>query len=129
MNNRHNRRAELARFRRETSGGLVTWLVDRNDPSLHKAPTLLVQAAFRWCEELLASPRHCICCLSLICDQREVGGLLLSKPHNAIGRVAINGVCKPCWAAQSLDQIEHAATEVLRAVVRTGNFEPLSSIE
>jgi hypothetical protein len=127
MNNRRNRRAELARFRCETGAGLVTWLVDANDPSLHKAPPLLVRAAFQWCEVLPAAPRHCICCLSLIFDQHEVGGLLLSKPHNAIGSAAINAVCNRCWAGQPLDEIEHAATEVLRAVVPKGNFEPLSS--
>jgi len=32
MNNRHKRRAEFARFRRETGGALRTWLVDANDP-------------------------------------------------------------------------------------------------
>ena len=125
MNNRHQRRAEFSRFRRETGGGLLTWLVDAKDPSLHKAPPLLVRAAYQWCEELPAVPRHCICCLSLIWDRREVGGLLLSKPHNAIGRAAINAVCNRCWADRPLDEIEHAATEVLRAVVPKGQFDPL----
>jgi len=125
VNNRHSRRAELVRFRRESGGGLLTWLVDANDPSLHKAPPLLVRAAYEWCEDLPAAPRHCICCLSPMWDRREVGGLLLSKPHNAIGRAAINAVCNRCWADQPLDEIEYAATEVLRAVVPNGNFEPL----
>ena len=115
----------MARFRRETGGGLVTWLVDTRDPSLNKAPPLLVRAAYRWCEELPTAPRHCICCLSFVGDRREVGGLLLSKPHNAIGRVAINAVCHRCWVDQPLDEIERAATEVLRAVVPMGQFEPL----
>ena len=114
----------MARFRRETGGGLVTWLVDTKDPSLHKVPPLLVRATYHWCEQLPGAPCHCICCLSLIWERQGVGGLLLSKPYNEIGRVAINAVCNRCWADQPLDEIEHAATEVLRAVVPKGQFEP-----
>ena len=125
MNNRRKRRAEIARFRR--AGVLVTWLMDANDPSWHEVPPLLVRAAHMWWEDLPAAPRHCICCLLLIWDRREVGALLLSKPPtNAIG-ASINAVCNRCWADQTLDEIEYAATEVLRAVVPNGHFEPLSS--
>ena len=122
MNNRHKRRAEYARFRRQTRGGLLTWLVDANDPSLHEAPPKMVRAAHQWCENLPTEPRHCICCLSLIWDQRVVGALLLSAPPNAVS-VSINAVCNRCWADQPLDGIEHAATEVLRGAVPNGNFE------
>ena len=83
VNNRRKRRAEISRFRR--AGMLVTWLMDANDPSLHEVPPLLLRAAQMWCEDLPAAPRHCICCLLLIWERREVGALLLSKPPNAIG--------------------------------------------
>jgi hypothetical protein len=126
MNNRHKRRAEYAQFRRETRGALLTWLLDANDPSLHKAPPLVVRAAHHWCANLPTEPRHCICCLSLIWDQRAVGGLLLSATLNTTS-ASINAVCNRCWAAQRLDEIENAATEVLRAAVPNGHFEPLSS--
>ena len=35
-------------------------------------------------------------------------------PANAIS-ASINAVCNRCWADQTLDEIKHAATEVLRA--------------
>jgi hypothetical protein len=38
VNNRHKRRAELARFRRETGGALLTCLVDANDPAMREVP-------------------------------------------------------------------------------------------
>jgi hypothetical protein len=125
MNNRQTRRADVARFRRDTRGGLLTWLVDANDPSLHEAPPQVVRASYYWCTNLPTEPRHCICCLSLIWDQREVGALLLSASPNAAS-VSINAVCNRCWADQPLDEIEHAATEVLRGAVPNGHFEPLS---
>jgi len=125
MNNRHKRRAEFARFRRETGGALLTWLVDANDPAMRETPPLLVGAAHLWCENLLAAPRHCICCLSLIWNRREVGALLLSMPMNATNSMSVNAVCARCWAHQALDEIEHAATDVLRAVVPNGHFEAL----
>jgi hypothetical protein len=55
-----------------------------------------------------------------------VGGLLLSATLNTTS-ASINAVCNRCWAAQRLDEIENAATEVLRAAVPNGHFEPLSS--
>jgi hypothetical protein len=122
MYNRHRRRAEVSRFRRETRGALFTWLLDARDPSLQEAPPLVVRAASYWCANLATEPRHCICCLSLIWEQREVGGLLLSAPPNATS-ASINAVCSRCWVDQPLDEIEHAATEVLRAAVPNGNFE------
>jgi len=125
VNNRRKRRAELARFRRETDGALLTWLVDANDPALHKAPPLLVRAALVCCENLPAAPRHCICCLLLIGHRRELGALLLSTPANATSSMSVNAVCNSCWAQQALDEIEHAATDVLRAVVPNGYFEAL----
>jgi hypothetical protein len=127
VNNRYKRRAELARFRRETGGVLLTWLVDTHDPSLQKASPILVHAAHRWCENLPAAPRHCICCLSLIWERREVGALLLSAPPNATTSASVNPVCNRCWADRPLDEIEQAATDVLRAVVPNGHFEPLAS--
>ena len=126
MNNRHKRRAELARIRRETGGVLLTWLVDAQDPSLQKASPILVHAAHRWCENLQAAPRHCICCLSLIWERREVGALLLSAPPNGTTSASVNPVCNRCWADRHLDEIEQAATDVLRAVVPNGHFEPLA---
>jgi len=125
VNNRHKRRAELARFRRETGGALLTWLVDANDPAMREAPPLLVRAAHLWCENLPASPRHCICCLTLIWNRREVGALLLSMPVNATSSMSVNAVCNRCWADQPLDEIELAATDVFRAVVPNGYFEAL----
>src|SRR5215470_6091335 len=85
----------------------------------------LVGAAHLWCENLLAAPRHCICCLSLIWNRREVGALLLSMPMNATNSMSVNAVCARCWAHQALDEIEHATTDVLRAVVPNGHFEAL----
>jgi len=54
-----------------------------------------------------------------------VGGLSLSAPPNAPS-ASINAICNRCWADQPLDEIEHAATEVLRGAVPNGHFEPLS---
>jgi len=66
MNNRHKRRAEFARFRRETRAALLTWLLDANDASLQEAPPPVVRAAYPWCANLPTESRQCICCLSLI---------------------------------------------------------------
>jgi len=40
---------------------------------------------------------------------------------------SVNPVCNRWWADRLLDEIEQAATDVLRAVVPNGHFEPLPS--
>ena len=119
MNNRHKRRAEYAQFRRETPGALLTWLLDGNDPSLHKAPPLVVRAAHHWCGG--APPLH----LLFIAHLGPTGtGCTVIERTAECGEC--DAVCNRCWANQRLDEIEQAATEVLRGAVPNGNFEPLS---
>jgi hypothetical protein len=101
--------------------------LDANDSALHEPPPLLVRATQLWCENLPAAPRHCICCLSLIWDRREFGALLLSMPVDAMNSTSVNAVCNRWWADQHLDEIEHAATDALRAVIPNGHFETLPS--
>ncbi|MGY8633831.1 hypothetical protein RAD15_15245 [Bradyrhizobium sp. 14AA] len=126
---RHERRADLARFRRDASRrDLLTFLVEPDDARLSKAP-LLQRTASNWLDALSTRVRHCIVCSSWLVDRQHVGALLLAtsatvRPTSA----SACGVCRECWSADlGLEVLERAATTALQAAVPKGVFAPLST--
>ena len=120
---RRERRAELARYRKEAADGLVTYLVPPGDDRLAKMP-LLQRAARSWLGELSVRVRHCIVCNMWIVDRRDVGLLLLTHP--AGGRptsASVSGVCTGC-AALPLPALQQAALTSLKEAVPGAYFAP-----
>lgn len=64
MSNRHHRRADLAKIKRNTPGALLTYLVEPDDPALDGMP-LLKAAAGDWTGRL-EDGRHCLICSSYL---------------------------------------------------------------
>ena len=128
MSNRHSRRADLKFYRGLARGGLITWLVDINDP-LHGAP--LLRRARNWWLALPASPtRTCLVCKVEFLSRDDVGALLLTTPSLNASSAGAIGMCRTCWGtadqpAVSIEAIEAAGTKVLRTVIADGAFEPL----
>jgi hypothetical protein len=124
---RHERRSDIARFRREASRALLTYLVEVNDP-LNGAP-LLQRTARYWCDALptMLPMRHCIACDACLWDRRHLGGLLLTTPSVRPTSASIAGVCRRCWDNEPLYVIERAAEHVLQAVIPGGHFEPMDT--
>jgi hypothetical protein len=122
MSNRHDRRSSVARYRHEASSGLTTYLVEPDDPSLHRAP-LLRAAANDWLAGLTARVRSCIICSAWIVDREHVGALLLSTPVVTTASMSVCGVCRECWDADLGDAaLERACAVALRAAVPGGQF-------
>ena len=133
MSSRHQRRADLSRYRGLARRGLITWLVDINDP-LRDAP--LLQRTRDWWFASLPSwtPRRgCLICESKFLSRLDVGAIMYSVPAgNGIGAdsVGVVGLCVTCWGTAdkpgvSLAEIEEAGTKVLRSVIANGVFGPL----
>jgi hypothetical protein len=111
-----------ARYRRETSGTLLTYLVDVDQPL--DVPTLR-NATRSWLDALPRRMRSCIVCSGLIWERQRVGLLLLSAPAVAKPPAAsVCGVCIEC-ADLPLAALERAATAALQSVVPDGRFAPL----
>jgi hypothetical protein len=126
---RHERRVDLARFRRDASRrDLLTFLVEPDDRLLASAP-LLQRAAQHWLDALSTRCRHCITCNVWIVDRRDVGALLLTTP--AVAKPVSAGtaaVCKACWDADlPREALEKACATVLETVVPNGRFEPMET--
>jgi hypothetical protein len=125
MSNRHQRRAELADFKREASQSLLTYLVEPNDPALDRMP-LLRAAADNWLDALSVRVRHCIICNVWLVNPQHVGALLLSTPATSKPTSAgTAAVCRTCWDADlPVDVLERACASVLQSAVPNGRFEP-----
>src|SRR4051812_22982769 len=109
---RHERRSDIARYRREAARVLLTYLVEPDDPALGG---LLGRAARHWLDALSVRVRSCIVCCSCITDRRNVGLLLVSTPAVAKPTAAsVCGICREC-ADLPLEALEHATTTALQA--------------
>jgi hypothetical protein len=121
----HERRASLARYRRETSGVLVTYLVPPDDPALNSVP-LLRRAASWWLGELSTRVRHGIVCSVWLVSRRDVGALLLSHPEVMPRAATVAGVCLECWRADlPREALEWAALSSLKALRPAYTFHPV----
>ncbi len=121
MNSRHERRAELSRFRREASVGLTTFLVEPGDGRLGAVP-LLQRASRHWLAGLSVKVRSCIVCSEWLWSADSVGLVLLSTP--AVARpvsASVSGICVAC-AELPLPALEQATLKSLQAALPGAYF-------
>jgi hypothetical protein len=129
MMGRHERRADLARYRHDASRrDLLTFLVEPDDGLLATAP-FLQRAARHWLDALSTRSRSCIVCSSWLWSEQSVGALLISTPATirptSAGTAA---VCRECWNADlPAEALEHACETVLQSVIPGGRLEPLDT--
>lgn len=126
MMGRHERRADLARYRREASNALLTYLVEPDDAALTEVP-ILHNAARSWIDALSVRARACIICSEWLWSRQGVGLLLLSTPSVVRPTSAsVCGICTAC-AELPLPALEQATTTALHAAVPGGRFEPMET--
>jgi hypothetical protein len=129
VSNRHERRraeaarqSSLARYRRESSGTLWTYLVPADAPI---EAALLQRTALLWLDRLpsMVPMRQCIVCECLLLKRADCGGLLLSAPTPSLIEppVSVSGICRSCFVGD-LNVIEEACRRVLATVIAGGQF-------
>jgi hypothetical protein len=126
MNNRHERRSDIARFRRDASRALLTYLVEPGDGALNDVP-LLKATARNWLDHLSQRIRNCIVCSSWLVDRQHVSLLLLATPVTAKPTSAsCCAICRGCAdAGLPMEALERAAERVLQEALPGGRLEPL----
>jgi len=128
MSNRHQRRANIAAFRRDASHGLTTYLIgDDEDAMLDRAPLLLEAIAF-WRANAATRKPICIGCKGQFTGEArvEVAAFLLATSPASSGSASVSGICVTCWSGLSDDELERAALRVLRAFLPNAKFEDAS---
>jgi hypothetical protein len=126
---RHERRVDLARFRKDASRrDLLTFLIPPDDAALSTAP-LLQRTAQNWLNAIPTRVRHCIICSSWIMNRQSVGALLLATPATVRPTSASACViCRECWDADlPIVAQERAAERVLQEALPGGRLEPLDT--
>jgi hypothetical protein len=126
--NRHQRRSDISRFRRDASSALLTYLVEPDDGALNDMP-LLKATARSWLDHLSQRIRHCIICSSWLVNREHVGLLLLATPATAKPTSAsCCAICRGCAdAGLPTEALERAAEHVLREALPGERFEPLDT--
>lgn len=120
---RHERRAELSKFKRKSRAGLTSYLLASDDALLDREP--LLRNAVQWWRANAATRRPiCICCKSHFTGEAyvDVAAFLLATSSSSPGNASVSGICTECWKLPD-DEIERAALRVLRTFLPDGKFE------
>ena len=120
---RHERRSEIARFRREMGTYLVTTVIPA-DTLLDDHP-LLGDATLYW--HAVRASRHpvCIGCKVQLGDNETIGGWLFAWSPHVQKATSTSIFCGRCFETLSDDQLEAACTRLLRQLLPRGHFEAL----
>ena len=121
MGNRHQRRADLRSFKRDAAHGLLTYLIEANDP-LDRAPVLRDAINF-WRANAPTRKPICIGCKGQFTGEArvDVAAFLLATSPASSGTAS--GICTECWNGLSDDELERAALRVLRTFLPNAKFE------
>ncbi len=122
--NRHERRSDIACFRREASS-LLTYLVPADAP-LDGHP-LLWRAASYWRAGIRQRRSFCPACKANYADGAEPGAFLFATPPSAPTSASVTAFCTACANDLTIAEIERIASRVLQAIIPNGKFEPLDA--
>jgi hypothetical protein len=119
--NRHQRRADLADFRREAhKAHLVTHLIAANaDLSRHP---LLAKIAAAWTASIPQRKPFCFCCRASFAEAARPGAFLFAAPSGAADIASVSGLCAACWRDLEPADIQRAAARVLARLMPGGRF-------
>ena len=123
---RHERRSEVARYRREVAGThLVTYLVPADTELDHP---ILKSALSRWLAGVMMRRPTCIGCAASFADSElPPGGFLFAISPNVQGAVSVSAFCADCWRVLPDTELETTCTRALRQLLPSGRFERLQS--
>jgi hypothetical protein len=128
MSNRHQRRSDLAHFKREAHAThLLTYLIDADDLAALNRMPLLRRATEFWRGNIEQRKPVCPTCKSGFADGAQPGAFLFATIAVAPRNAAVTVFCDRCWRDLPLDMIERSAEGVLHKLVPNGRFEPLAA--
>jgi hypothetical protein len=118
---RHERRSDIARFKREASRvSLLTYMVAA-DVSLDHHP-LLSHALSFWRGNIQQRRPFCPACKANYADDAHPGAFLFVTLAIAPTSASVSAFCDQCWRDLPPATIEREAARVLRSIVPNGKF-------
>jgi hypothetical protein len=128
MSNRHQRRCNLAHFKREAHREhLLTYLIDADDDAALDRMPLLRRATEFWHGNIEQRKPVCPSCKANYADAdvAQPGAYLFATIAVAPTNAAVTVFCRACWRDLPLHLIERSAERVLQKVLPGGRFEPI----
>ena len=124
MSNRHQRRSDLAHFKREAHREhlMLTYLIDADDDAALDRMPLLRRAVVFWRGNIEQRKPVCPTCKSGFADGAQPGAFLFSVIAVAPTNASVTAFCRACWNDQSPEVIEREAARVLRCLLPGGKF-------
>ena len=123
--NRHQRRSEIANFKRKVShAGIVTVLVDAGDP-LEGHP--LLRDARRWWQGNIRQRRpSCCACKTSFAEAAQPGAFLFSTSSEVPLSASVTAFCSRCWRDLPDAEVTRISVKVLRYLLPNAKFDDAS---
>ena len=121
---RHERRTEIARFRREASRHNLTTFLVAADVNLSRWPLLSSGVAY-WRSMIAIRKPFCPSCRRNYSSDAREGAFLLSRPQDVPSAVTVSCFCDRCFDTLTLPEVERHCTRILRVIIPNGVLEPL----
>jgi hypothetical protein len=123
MSNRHQRRADLADFKREAhKAHLVTYMIAADDDASLDRQPLLSRAVSFWRAGIQQRRPFCPACRANYADDAHAAAFLFAVPSLAPTSASVTAICTDCWRDLPPDAIERQAAKVLRGLIPHGRF-------
>ena len=121
MSNRHQRRADLACFKRDAhKAHLVTYMIAADDDASLDRHPLLRRALEFWRGNIPQRRPFCPACKRNYADGALPGAFLFSTTAVAPTNASVTAFCDQC--SHDLDVVEREATRVLRSIIADGKW-------
>jgi hypothetical protein len=121
---RHQRRADLAEFKREAhKAHLVTYMVAADDNVALDRHPLLSRAVSFWRAGIPQRRPFCPACKRGYADDADPGAFLFAVPALAPSSVSVSAFCDRCWLNLTDGEVEATCHRVLPALLPGGKFE------
>ena len=117
---RAERRADIAALRREAARGVVSYLVEPDDPRLAGEPLLRNALSFWRAGVAVRKPRCFACRAPFTTDGEGPGAFLMATAAVAPTSASVSALCLRCWAELPDAKLARAAEKVLRPVMPSG---------
>ena len=123
MSNRHQRRADLAHFKRDAHRGhLTTFLIASDDDAAFDRMPTLSRAVTFWRSGIEQRRPFCPACKGNFADDAKAAAFLFAVPALAPTSASVTAFCTSCHETLSASEVDAISTRVLRALSPRGRF-------
>jgi hypothetical protein len=121
--NRHQRRADLAEFKRDAHRAhLVTYMIEASDDVAFDRIPMLSRAIVFWRAGIAQRKPSCPACRGNFADDATAAAFLFAVPALSPTSASVTAFCAICWETLSASEVDAINARVLRQLAPNGKF-------